>query len=986
MLTCRIHFNRKFHLICIIVWLVTFSVFAEKTPKGVALVRQELPELLDAFQSSVSPEDLDAIFGGWTQSDVEEFRHKNHGLSKVIAEHEGVWTAEQTIAIQEKYGRLLLARVGEVWGVARMRSQIEPPLQMAHESRLNGATKRGGLVDGMVFEIKGSRLIIHDLIESKMGRSTYVADQPVGFLRNIRSHGMTLSGQRFAPENIILREGQKNIPLISATDDSLAKVKVHLVTQNPKEDIEVIPLLFPVPRDQVGNALNLYFGRLTKLRPKERERYLAFFRRIERRRKRITELADLLGKRTNPFHTLFRDDAVSNRDYNGLTQGNVEPVHKISGAILVGKMVLPKEYQGLGFDQRSYLDADDVEAHRMAEPIRQVRQQRLAMIENRRRRIIELAELFGKKGKTFLRLFKEGAVSSGDLKNLTDGHTEPVHRVSGAILAGKMSLPEEFQGSGFDLVTYIDADDSLAQTLKSPILRIRPQDARVIENRRRRIMELADLFGLRGENFHMLFRKREVGTRDYKGITGGYVEPVHTISRIILAGKMQLPEEFEGTGFDPIAYLDADDSSARRLAEPILTLRPQGKRVIENRRKRIAELGELFGRKEHSFHTLFKGVQIGKLAYRDLIRGNIEPLHEVSAAILAGKMVLPEEFSDSHFDSRAYLDANDRQARVMCQPILQIRRQNLLVTENRRKRITELGELLGRRGETFHNLFRDGAVGERDYSSLTQGITVSVKKISTAILADKMQLPEEFDGLGFEHKAYLDADDKTVPRLAEPILRIRPLDRKVIENRRKRIRELGELFGKSWSLFHTLFEEGAVGRSDYRTLMEGGVEAVHTISHAILADKTLLPEEFDGLGFDPKAYLDANNASARSMAAPLKRVHQQNTAAIEGRRKRILELADLFGKRWAAFPSLFEEGAVRKSDYKSLVGGFVEPVHRVFRAILEGRTLVPPEWQAKRLNPIKFVEGGDGFDHLRTSAPSRSFGVKCGKAYVPLAR
>ncbi len=607
--------------------LVFTSVAQAADPlSGLALVRRELPELVAAFEAGATQAEMKALFGNWTSGDVEEFRLKNYGLDEAVAEHAGKWTAESVIAMREKFGRQTSGTLGEVWGVAELRSQAESGLQVLHESNINLGTDNGHLVDGLVYETRGNEIILHSLIESKMGASRYLPSQTLGFLANIKKGGITVGEKKYSPAQVYLFHGGKKHALRTAKKGTLESFNVHLVTQRAKEIGAVTQLPFPLDSNRTKSSLDLFYGRIANLKGNDLEEYLAFYRQIEKHRKRIQDLGELLGHRGGIFHTLFPKGSVKPQDYSS-SKTRQEPVHRISRSIMDGKMNLPEAIRGL-IEPEAFLDANDAEALAMKEAILKIRPQDPLVVSNRRRRIQELGELLGYRGRIFHNLFTDGSVGKSDYGNIKK-YQEPVHVISRAILEGKMNLPQEFQGliKPADLKAFLDANGTEASAMKEAILLVQRQKLAVLKNRRRRIQELGELLGYTRRRFHTLFPKDLVNPNDYDSMRNSQ-DAVHCISRAIMDGKMTLPEAFRGL-IDTKAFLDANDAEASSMKEAILKIRPLEPLVIENRRRRIQELGELLGYRGGNFHTLFPKDSVEPNDYRAL-KDSLKAVNRIS--------------------------------------------------------------------------------------------------------------------------------------------------------------------------------------------------------------------------------------------------------------------------------------------------------------------------------------------------------------------
>ena len=135
-----------------------------------------------------------------------------------------------------------------------------------------------------------------------------------------------------------------------------------------------------------------------------------------------------------------------------------------------------------------------------------------------------------------------------------------------------MELPKEFKGL-LDPKLFLDANDTEANTMKGTILKLRPQDPEVVDNRRKRIQELGELLGYHGTFFHTLFNDGSVGPNDYTN-SKTKQEPVHRISAAILAEKMELPKEFQNL-INPKLFLDANDTQAAVIVKTIQTAKPR---------------------------------------------------------------------------------------------------------------------------------------------------------------------------------------------------------------------------------------------------------------------------------------------------------------------------------------------------------------------------------------------------------------------------
>ncbi len=464
--TCAVgHFRTAF------IFLTLVAVAGATEPlSGLALVRQELPELAAAFATEATTAEIETLFAHWTADDIEEFRLKNYGLYQTVADRAGIWSAGSVVSLRKDFDKSLSGTIGEVWGVAQIRHQNAPSLQVLHETRIRAGTEKGFLVDGLIYETRGDQITLHGLIESKMGVATYQPSQPLAFLANLQKGGIAFGGNNFPPEKIFLFHEGKKKSLSTANQETLQNFNVQLVTQGSKKIPNVTQLTFPLDAKRTQSSLTAFYAHISNLKGKELKEYLTFYRKIEKYRGRIQELGKLLGYQDVKFHALFQGSTIMPSDYKNskITQ---EPVHRISVAILTGKMELPEEFKDL-LDPKLFLDASDTEANAMRDEILKLRPQDPAAVNNRRKRIREMGEVLGRIGSSFYNLFNDGSVGPNDYSGSKTGQ-EPVHRISVAILTGKMELPKEFKGL-LDPKLFLDASDTEANTMKGTILKRLP--------------------------------------------------------------------------------------------------------------------------------------------------------------------------------------------------------------------------------------------------------------------------------------------------------------------------------------------------------------------------------------------------------------------------------------------------------------------------------------------------------------------------------
>lgn len=193
-----------------------FNAFSN-TSYDTSYVEKALPELYQAaiavlgeqrgrrFLAGWGPQELSGIFNS-----IEFFdRHRSGKAPNTPFQPQSPQETLNNFTIQ-LYGIL-----GEVIGgvEVKRRFDINPEspnnryffLSEPEYRLLNGS---GSKPDGLVYTIEGDRLLIHQILESKLGRSQYKTSQALGYLHEWQAHGIAI-GDRIYRDIELLVDGKR---------------------------------------------------------------------------------------------------------------------------------------------------------------------------------------------------------------------------------------------------------------------------------------------------------------------------------------------------------------------------------------------------------------------------------------------------------------------------------------------------------------------------------------------------------------------------------------------------------------------------------------------------------------------------------------------------------------------------------------------------------------------------------------------------------
>ncbi len=241
-------------------------------PTGPELVEARLPHFYKALVARVGAPVAAEYLRDWTAVDVEFFLAKARGLvNATAAVQRQVPSADQLFA---KHSSDVFGMMGEVFGNVRSRARAVAPAVFIDEVAYVELNPDGKKPDGLAYEVRGKRLVIHFIMESKAGLNGYDASQMGGVLDRWRTLGITLridgAEQKFSAADIDLlvksKTGHEVKPLVSTANVD-CEPSVFLVATRAHPSFKGSVELLPIDSSTLREVIYSYAENLREERP-----------------------------------------------------------------------------------------------------------------------------------------------------------------------------------------------------------------------------------------------------------------------------------------------------------------------------------------------------------------------------------------------------------------------------------------------------------------------------------------------------------------------------------------------------------------------------------------------------------------------------------------------------------------------------------------------------------------------------------------------
>ncbi len=178
-------------------WLLFSFIFAflanslaGAAPTGSPLVEARLAHFYKALVDRVGQSIAHEYLEGWTEAEIVFFEKKvNHLLAAMSHEQKAVPSTDQLFM---KHSSDAFGMLGEVYANVKSKARIKPPVTFLDEIAYGELNRRGNKPDGLAYEIRGEKFILHFVTESKAGLNGYDRNQMEGVLDTWKKSGITL--------------------------------------------------------------------------------------------------------------------------------------------------------------------------------------------------------------------------------------------------------------------------------------------------------------------------------------------------------------------------------------------------------------------------------------------------------------------------------------------------------------------------------------------------------------------------------------------------------------------------------------------------------------------------------------------------------------------------------------------------------------------------------------------------------------------------
>jgi len=206
--------------------LLTFGSTATAKPHAVSI---DLPNLYHVFQTYLGQEKSDAILKKWMRPEIKFFLEKIRGLDHSLSNAN--WIPESDDDLIRRYGSLVFGVLGEAHLNMIARTNY-PDLNLLNELDYDCLNQKGKKPDGLLYTINGKFLVIHRVLEAKLGNGGYNPIQARSYRHEWRKarggisisyHGRVLA---FPSDRIHVQLSKKTIPIQKLSQLDLEKITI----------------------------------------------------------------------------------------------------------------------------------------------------------------------------------------------------------------------------------------------------------------------------------------------------------------------------------------------------------------------------------------------------------------------------------------------------------------------------------------------------------------------------------------------------------------------------------------------------------------------------------------------------------------------------------------------------------------------------------------------------------------------------------------
>jgi hypothetical protein len=231
-------------------------------------IEKQLPEFYRAVEAILGPQRTQTFFRSWTEHEVTHFTRsvdfslRTEGLNQPTVPSSGY--------LFHKKGSDIFGLLGELYGSALMRNRAMGELQFMNESAIiEVMTRRWARPDGILYNAqRKDQLVIHGLLESKMGTMNYNTNQVLQYIHGWRTYGMAVEGpngrkQVYQPEQIRIWKDRRAIPIESVTISDIYDITL-LVSHKLPPGISVEQVEPPFTPTEGRMIVMQYFAQLVE--------------------------------------------------------------------------------------------------------------------------------------------------------------------------------------------------------------------------------------------------------------------------------------------------------------------------------------------------------------------------------------------------------------------------------------------------------------------------------------------------------------------------------------------------------------------------------------------------------------------------------------------------------------------------------------------------------------------------------------------------
>jgi len=330
-----------------------FSIHATPT-SGPLFVQAQLPAIYEALESTFGADETKRFLDDWGEHEVEYIRNKLHGFFRALKNDND--TGASRADLYRRFQTLIKGTLGEAYGLHELRkhaADLTHPFTIMDELEYQAQNKsklERSRPDGILYSVDSRsfprRLIIHKLLESKVGGANYSIAQVNRYMALWLKNGLRAGNEHFHPEQIIIKESAFEIALPQATMEHLRQITL-LVNRNP---------INRHPKDLVldfldGGGLSAFTQRLIGAGLSD-EKFWEFVERLPPTRRR-TKVIDFVKARFDGGEITFPRSGATDREerkFGQLINSDFDGVADLFRS-------LPEKYQelsiGAGFDPRN---------------------------------------------------------------------------------------------------------------------------------------------------------------------------------------------------------------------------------------------------------------------------------------------------------------------------------------------------------------------------------------------------------------------------------------------------------------------------------------------------------------------------------------------------------------------------------------------------------------------------------------------------------